>query len=201
LNRTSLRLGFCAAVAVIAAAIADPIVEFASNAGCFGAGRFTDRSNLDVAPAIAVGVALLVWYLIAKAHAVLAGRALPQRIAPLLPLIFILQMITLWAMETAEQLTVYEHVIGPRLWLGGPLECSLAIHALLCVAVTLIVARSLRRLAVTTLRVIALIKTTASFAAHAFEMLLPRRCDERSFRQLVPVLCRIGERAPPLVRA
>jgi hypothetical protein len=153
-----------------------------------------------VAPAIAVGVALLVWYLAAKAHAVLAGRALPPRIVPLLPLIFSLQMITLWAMETAEQLTVYGRVIAPGLWLGGPPECSLAIHALFCVAVTLIVARSLRRLAVTTLRVIALIKTAASFAAHAFAILLPCSCDECSFRRLVPVLCRIGERAPPLLR-
>ena len=201
MNRTSLRLGFCAAVAVITAALADPIVEFASNAGCFGAGRFTDRSNVDVAPAIAVGVALLVWYLVAKAHAVLAGRALPPRIAPLLPLIFSLQMITLWAMETAEQLTVYGRVISPGLWLGAPPECSLAIHALFCVAVTLIVARSLRRLAATTLRVIALIKTTASFVAHAFAILLPCSCDECSFRRLVPVLCRIGERAPPLLRS
>ena len=85
-------------------------------------------------------------------------------------------------------------------WAVQP-NVSLAIHALFCVAVTLIVARSLRRLAATTLRVIALIKTTASFAAHAFAILLPCSCDECSFRRLVPVLCRIGERAPPLLRS
>jgi hypothetical protein len=197
LNRTSLRLGFCAAVAVIAAALADPIVEFASNAGCFGAGRFTDRSNVDVAPAIAVGFALLVWYLVAKAQAVLAGRALPPRIATLLPLIFSLQMITLWTMETAEQLTVYGHVIAPGLWLGGPPECSLAIHALFCVAVTFIVARSLRRLAATTLRVIALIRAMVSRRGCNVEWRPARRLQGRSFKEQIPVLCRIGERAPP----
>ena len=49
----------------MAAAIADPLVEFASNAGWFGAGNFTDHSNLDVVPALFAGVALLrncIWF-------------------------------------------------------------------------------------------------------------------------------------------
>jgi hypothetical protein len=48
-------LGLCSAV--LAAAIADPLVEFASNAGWFGPGNFTDRSNLDVGPVFALGIA------------------------------------------------------------------------------------------------------------------------------------------------
>jgi hypothetical protein len=200
LNRTSVRLGFCAAIAVIAAALADPIVEFASNAGCFGAGRFTDRSNVDVAPAIAVGAALLVWYLVAKAHVVLAGRALPRRIAPLLPIVFGLQMTALWAMETTEQLALYGHVIAPEVWLGGPPAYSLAIHGLICAVVTFIVARSLRRLAVTALRVIELIRATVTRRGCNLEW-RPARClQDRSFKKRAPVLCRIGERAPPLLQ-
>jgi len=103
-------------------------------------------------------------------------------------------------METTEQIIVGGHVLGPTVWLGGPIFASLALHAAFCLAITFWIARSARGLAATTLRVIRLIKTTARFAAHAFEILLPRRSDDSSFRQLVPVLCRIGERAPPLLR-
>lgn len=175
-------------------------MELASNAGWFGPGNFTDRSNLDVFPALVVGVGVLVLYLIGRAGAILAGTALPRRIGSLVPAIFALQIAALYVMESAEQVIAGGHVLGPTVWLGGPIFASLAIHATFCVAITFWIARSARGLAVTTLRVIRLIKTTASFATHAFEILLPRRSDDRSFRQLVPVLCRIGERAPPLLR-
>ncbi|HLY01157.1 MAG TPA: hypothetical protein VKR56_01530 [Candidatus Cybelea sp.] len=195
----SKRLPFCLAVAVMAAAVADPIVEFASNAGWFGPGNFTDRSNLDVFPALMVGIGVLALYLVGAARAVLAGTALPRRLVSLAPAIFALQIVALYVMETAEQFIVGGHALGPTMWLGGPIAASLAIHAAFCVTVTFWISRSARGLAQTTLRVLRLIKTTATFAAHAFEILLPRRCDERTFRQLVPVLCRIGERAPPLL--
>jgi hypothetical protein len=188
------------AVAVIAAAVADPVVEFASNVGWFGPGNFTDRSNLDVFPALVAGIGVLVLYLIGAARAVLAGTALPRRLVSLVPAIFVLQIVALYAMETVEQLIVGGHTLGPAVWLGAPIVASLAIHAAFCVTVTFWIARSARGLALTTLRVIRLIKTTASFAAHGFEILARRRSDEPSFQQLVPVLCRIGERAPPLLR-
>ncbi len=41
MSNCNVRWGFCAALAVISATIADPLVEFASNAGCFGRGSFT----------------------------------------------------------------------------------------------------------------------------------------------------------------
>jgi hypothetical protein len=194
---SSKRLLFCLAVAVIAAAVADPIVEFVSNAGWFGPGSFTDRSNLDVFPALLAGSGVLALYLIGAARAVLAGTALPRRLASLVPAIFVLQIAALYVMETAEQLIVGGHTLGPAVWLGGPILASLAIHAAFCVTITFWIARSARGLALTTLRVIALIASTGSFAVHLFEILPTRRSDERSFRQLAPVLCRIGERAPP----
>src|SRR5262249_25040176 len=52
----SVRLWFSLAVAVIASAIADPLLEAASNAGIFGNAHYTDHSNLDVLPALAVGL-------------------------------------------------------------------------------------------------------------------------------------------------
>jgi hypothetical protein len=187
------------AVAIIAAAVADPVVEFASNAGCFGPGSFTDRSNLDVLPALVAGISVLALYLCGAARAVLAGTALPRRLMSLVPTIFIFQIVALYVMETAEQFIVGGHTLGPAVWLGGPIVASLAIHAAFCTAVTFWIARSARQLTVTTLRVIQLIKTTASFAAHVFEILRHPRSDAGRFRQLVPVLCRIGERAPPLL--
>ena len=200
MRASSKHLPFCLAVAVIAAAVADPVVEFASNAGWFGPGNFTDGSNLDVIPALVVGIAVLALYLIGTARAVLAGTALPRRIGSLVPAIFVLQIVALYVMETTEQLIVGGHTLGPAVWLGAPVFASLAIHAAFGVAITLWIARSARGLAATTLRVIRLMKATPSFAAHRFEILPPRRSDERSFRQLVPLLCRIGERAPPLLQ-
>jgi len=200
LRFSSKRVPFCLAVAVIAAAVADPIVELASNAGWFGAGNFTDRSNLDVLPALVVGVGVLLLYLIGRAGAILAGTALPRRVVSLVPAIFVLQIIALYVMETTEQFVVGGHVLGPMVWLGAPIFASLPIHAAFCLAVTLWIARSARGLAVTTLRVIALLKTIAGFATRTVEILLPRRSDDRPFRQLLPMLCRIGERAPPLLR-
>jgi hypothetical protein len=200
LKSSSKRALFCLAVAVITAAVADPIVEFASNSGWFGPGNFTDRSNLDVFPALVVGVGVLALYLIGRAAAILAGTALPRRLVSLVPAIFILQIVALYAMETAEQIIVGGHALGPTVWLGGPIFASLAIHAAFCLAVTFWMARSVRGLAVATLRVIALIKAIAAFPTHAVEIPPSRRWDEPCFVQLGPVLCRIGERAPPLLR-
>ncbi len=199
MTRSSLRLGFSLAVAVIAAAIADPAVEFASNAGWFGGGRFTDGSYLDVVPALLVGIALLALYLVIRGGAVLAGRALPRNVARLVPSIFLFQILTLYVMETAEQLIVTGHLLGPVIWLGGPLPLSLAIHAAICLVVTLSVARSVRTLAATTMRVIALIRAIAIFSLRPAELTASCRFVALCFERHSPVLCRIGERGPPLV--
>jgi hypothetical protein len=209
-----VRFGFCTAIAVIAAAIADPLVEFASNAGWFGPGLFTDHSNLDVAPALIIGVLLLAAYLVLKARAALAngsgrdrdlwreaGHALGSGVWRLMPAIFGLQMLTLYAMETAEQYAVWGHSLGPTIWLGGPLPVSLAVHAIICAAVAVTIARWVRALTATTLRFIRLIRALATFAPQPAGSLASRRRDSISFRRPAPVLCRIGERAPPFVSA
>jgi hypothetical protein len=200
LRAWSKLLSFCLAIAVIAAAVADPLVEFISNAGGFGPGNFTDRSNLDVFPALVIGIVALALYFVGAARALLAGTALPRRLATLVPWIFVLQILVLYVMETAEQHIVGSHTFGPTVWLGGPLFGSLGIHAAFCLGVTFWVARSARGLAATTLRVIALIKAIATLPAHAAETLPSLRSLEPSFPLPVPVLCRIGERAPPLLR-
>jgi hypothetical protein len=209
-----IRFGFCTAIAVIAAAIADPLVESASNAGWFGPGLFTDRSNLDVAPMLLVGVLLLIVYLVSKAQAALAngsrrgrdvwreaGHALGSGIWGLIPAIFGLQMLTLYAMETAEQHLVWGHSLGPMVWLGGPLPASLAVHAIICVALAVTIARWMRALTATTLRFIRLIRALATFAPQPAGSIASRSRDSISFKRSSPVFCRIGERAPPLLSA
>jgi len=193
------RWGFCSALAVISAAIADPLVEFASNAGWFGRGSFTDHSNLNVVPALLAGVALLAIYLFRKARLVVSSRAFPRGVASLLPAIFAFQLLALYGMETAEQFVVFGHQLGPAIWLGAPPAISLAIHAAICVAVTLWFGRSARTLAATTLRVIRLIRAIATLAVRGSAAPARRVLDARCFKELAPVLCRIGERAPPVV--
>jgi hypothetical protein len=189
---------FCLSIAVISAAIADPVVEFCSNSGLFGPGRFTDRTNLDVIPALAAGVALLALFMVRRARAILAERALPCGWFSLLPLIFGLQIATLFVMETAEQLVAFGHVIGPMTWLGGPVPASIAVHALVSIAVTVAIARSRRTLAATALRVIRLISALATFPVRGIAPVAARRFVSLSYRKLSPVLCAIGERAPPI---
>lgn len=192
-------LGFCFAIAVVAAAIADPLVEFASNAGWFGPGQFTDRSNLDVIPALLAGIALLALFMVRKARAVLAGRGLPGGYAVMVPSIFVLQMLTLYVMETSEQLLAFGHLFGPTTWLGAPPPISLAAHAVVSAAVTYAIVRSRRTLAATTLRVVRLIAAIATFAPQGVAPITVRRLDYVCFKKFVPVLCAIGERAPPAV--
>lgn len=182
---------------MVAAALADPIVEFGSNAGWFGRGGLTDHSNLDVGPALLLGIGLLAIYMVRKARAVLAGRALPRNALELVPWIFALQLSTLYIMETCEQLIACGHVLGAGVWLGGPAPISLAVHGALALAVTFALMRAKRALATTTLRAIrSIVEVSRSGPAP-----LPLRgCWFRDpcSKELMPVLCAIGERAPPL---
>ena len=198
MRNSSIRWGFCAALAVISAALADPLVEFGSNAGWFGRGTFTDHCNLDVVPALVAGAGLMILYLIRKARLVVCGRAFPLGVARLLPTIFAVQIVALYAMETVEQLVVAGHVLGPTIWLGAPPAVSLAIHAGICVAVTLTFGRSIRTLAATTLRVIRLIRAIATLAVRNGGIVAGRIFEAPCLSDFAPVLCRIGERAPPV---
>lgn len=193
-----MRFGFCAAIAVIAASVANPVVEYCSNAGLFGAGRYTDHSNLDVLPALAAGLALLVLYLVRRAPAILAGRALSGGYAGSFAAIFALQLAVLYLMETAEQVVVCGHVLGSTIWLGAPLPIALSIHAAVAVAIVSTVVRSKRRLAATTLRVIRSIRAIATLAAAPPKIVAAYRPRRRALKELIAAFRAIGERAPPL---
>ena len=200
MKRASLRFWFALAAAVVAAAIADPCVEAVSNAGTFGPGAFTDGSNLDVLPALALGLGLLCVLLVARIRGEMlraSGDALRGGIAQLLPAIFVAQMGVLYAMETLEQIVVTGHVMGAAVWLGGPIAFSLAVHAVFCVAVAYALAAMVHGLARHTVRVIRLIRALVERSIHGESPAAPRAWQAPPVPRSAPVLCHIGNRAPP----
>ena len=113
-----IRIWFCIAAALVAASIADPLVEFASNGGAFGAGSFTDHSNWDVFPALGAGVALVAVYIALRVRRALLRAGVHESLRPsallaLLPYVFAVQIALLYVMETAEQFVVAGHALGP----------------------------------------------------------------------------------------
>jgi hypothetical protein len=94
---------FCLAAAVTAAAVIDPAIEWLANAGLFGPGRFTDHSNLDVIPVLVLGLLFSVIFVAGQAHRIVRRFASEVGSIPmLLPVIFALQLLVLWSMETGH---------------------------------------------------------------------------------------------------
>ncbi len=207
---TSIRLWYCAATAIIAAAIADPCVEFASNSGWFGPGRFTDRSNLDVVPALLVGLAVIAWYVGLRIREValglrfevihrrmVASHAFATDLLMVLCAAFSIQLLALFGMETAEQAVVYGHVLGGWIWLGGPFIASLTVHGLFCILTALALATLLYRFERNAGRVARFILYAGRRSREAYAPL--RRDKDSSVLRQPSLHSRIGERAPPLL--
>ncbi len=212
MSRSSIQLWFCLAVAAISAAIADPLVEWASNSGRFGPGNFTDHSSADVMPALLVGGLFVVTHLLLRVRRALrsgtahdflrASRAaISGRVVRLLPITFAFQILALYFMETAEQAAVTGHPLGGTIWLGGPALVSLAVHAIACVLVAFAASKVLCALTRSAVRAVRLILATAARPARGVsptELGRPSTgCSPISFF----VLCNVGERAPPLLTA
>lgn len=198
-------------MATVAAAIADPMVEFASNAGWFGPGHFTDHSNLDAIPALIAGTLLLAVYAGLKVRAAIASpsvnvfrafdRACTPALPSLLPVAYAIQLVALFAMESCEQELLWGHLGGSTLWLGGPIAISLGVHALVCALVAIAAATLVKALGATTLRAVALIRTLLRARHNAAPTVGDRL--PRSVTFVYPTLARrgIGERAPPVLQA
>lgn len=208
LKRFARFVPFCVTVALVAAAIADPIVEALSNAGVFGAGNYTDRSMADVAPVLSIGVLGALVCLFALVTRALGWwsaekrRVWDERVRVpsswLYPATLVLELGVLFTMETCEQLVLHGYVLGALTWLGGPVLASLAIHAFVTAIVTVALARGLRCGAIA-------IVTVVRFLARLVVVPTPRVASACALsyrfwrkRPLAPILCRIGERAPPL---
>ncbi len=177
------------------------LVEACSNAGCFGHGDFTDHSNVDVMPALIVGLVFVLVHVITRVRRVtLRHVALAPNPWRLVPSIFALLVAVLYVMETCEQLAVYGHVLGPTVWLGAPVLASLCAHATACVVVTLIVSRVVKTLLGTTLRLVRWVRTRPAAPWNRC-FLLSAPYDAFARRQPARSYFRLGERAPPALAA
>ncbi|MGC2243548.1 MAG: hypothetical protein WBA06_07975, partial [Candidatus Aquilonibacter sp.] len=122
-----------------------------------GRGLYTDHSNLDVLPTLALGAILVVLYLVLRVRRDLlqaSDDTLHTTVSRLLVPIFGLQLALLASMETLEQIVVAGHSLGRTVWLGGPIWFSLGVHAAVCVAVSFGLAKMLQAWTCTTVRII-----------------------------------------------
>ena len=153
------RAGFCFAVALTAAALAGPLMEGLADSGAFGSGTFTDGSNLDMLPALCVGILAAVALAAGLARRLACPQArVPRWLhqaaeagSPALSqslVTFALQIAVLFAMETVEQILVAGHPLGGTIWLGGPVAVSLALHAVFGIVIAMLFSRALRWLAI-----------------------------------------------------
>jgi hypothetical protein len=201
---------FCLAAAIVAATAIDPAMEFLSNRGTFGAGDFTDHSNLDVAPALCAGLIFSLVLLAGIARRALhVGGSAPdwlrgcacvadnRALARCLPAIFALQLAVLWSMETLEQIAVAGRPLGGAIWLGGPIPVSLLLHAAGCLAFAWLLARALRWSAETIVDVVAFIRQLFCALVPQRTVRPPRALDLAPARFLEPILARLNGRAPP----
>jgi hypothetical protein len=212
LARKPRRVWFCLGIAAIAAAIADPIIEFASNAGWFGPGNFTDHSNLNVFPTLLLGLCFVAFYFVRQLRKMFAAGgssenllrasddALQGGVGRFLPFTFAVQILILYLMETVEQYAVWHHSLGGTIWLGAPVLVSLAAHAFACALVAYATARAIRAFARTTLRIVRRMRALVTLPARAQRTPSRRYARLVTLREIGPILCRIGERAPPLLQ-
>jgi hypothetical protein len=209
----AIRAWFCVTVALAALALADPLTEWASNSGWYGPGNFTDHSNADVVPILLAGLAFGLLHLVSRGR--YAARAVGSRnwfdawagvlddatVLRLIPRTFAIQIVALWAAETLEQFAVSGHGFGGMIWLGAPVLVALALHGAFCTLVAYAAALGIRALAAPAMRIAALV---AAFARIARTKALTPTFVCRSaprFRTASPLVCLIGERAPPFVTA
>ena len=159
--------GFIAAAAVGAAALVDPIVEGLSNAGFFGAGRLTDGSNADVLPALCIAGVLFCVAAASMAIRIFSHESYPPPwlrrcarklhstpLTRLIPAIFVLQMLSLFTMETVEQIVTAGHPLGGFIWLGGPILISIALHLGGCIVTTIVLSQAIAVSARTVARIL-----------------------------------------------
>jgi hypothetical protein len=203
MRRSWARLCFCILVALVSAALADPLLETASNAGLFGRGNYTDHSTLNIVPVLCVGALVTVLHLSMRVLHLLENADLTtgESLCPLLPRIFAGQMLVLFGMETAEQIVTAGHPLGGTLWLGAPVAISLAGHATMCLVVSVVAAVLLRRFAHVALRLAHFVLRPSRHLSRIFCPIVLGRALAAPGRILAPTTCRIGERAPPFLRA
>jgi hypothetical protein len=206
-----IRALFVCAVAFLAATLGDVLVEAVSNAQILWHGNYTDRSSLDLLPmsAVALMAFMATLTLVLTEHLKRAGGSarelwlsasrvlVPHDIPWLLPVVFALQIPTLFAMETVEQIVVYGRPLGGMLWLGAPIVAALFLHAVIAVTCAFLVARGLTAVAQSLLRVVALVFSWFLKRPNTRPAFISRPKPMSRAEQIF-CIAHTGERGPPL---
>ncbi len=150
---------FVLAAAMMAAAIANPIVESMSSAGMFGPG-FGDHDQSSVVPTFAIAAFFAFGLVAIRTVRALRGRSLGARFvdgmardlarrarASDVPFVLAVQFVTVYAMERME---CFVHALPAEsglAWLGGPAVVAIAAHVLTGIAVTFALGWAVRAVA------------------------------------------------------
>jgi hypothetical protein len=142
------RLPFLAAIALVSAAIGDACVESISNTGVFGTGYFDDN-QLSVVPTLLAGALLVLEVIAARCIDIVRGVTRARNDDWLvsaassisarppvrdLPLVFAMQIVALFGMESIERIVIGGHAEFGLAWLGAPIVFGLAAHFAVCVS-------------------------------------------------------------------
>lgn len=204
---------YLVAVALVAAALGDPVVESVANTGVLG-GRYADNNHLSVIPALVVGASLVLIVLAARCIDVLrsaassgdwlleAARIFAARSPSRdVPAVFVMQLVALFLMESSEQLALGGKLLGGTAWLGGPIVFSLLAHGLIgagcLVALGSFMRAMLRTLAALVRIVIRFVWLAIARESGGFGL---GNCETPSFRARSTFVYQIGGRAPPLLQ-
>ncbi len=208
------RIPFLIAVALVAAAIADPVVESISNTGIFG-GHYADDNHTGVIPTLLAGLLLVLEIAAVRCFQSLrsstgstdrlrdVARGFSARSpAQDLPYVLALQFAVLFMLESTEQLLVGGKLLGGTVWLGGPICFSLLTHALIGSGSLLLVRRLIRAISTA---LFSLVRIAIEFIliARVFGergAVLRRRDAPAHLRAQTPHVRQIGGRAPPLLQ-
>ena len=206
------RLPFLFAVALVAAALGDTVVETIANSGLLGGG-YADDNHASVVPTLLLGGMLALEVARRRCAEMLHGGAgvrtdwvidLARRYTPGslprdLTIVFALQLSALFLMESAEQLAFGGKLLGGTAWLGGPVVFSLLAHALIGAGCTFFLGRFVRSLLATVANIVRcaldyILIETARTSGH----FASGRDEAPHHRAGAPLARQFGDRAPPL---
>jgi hypothetical protein len=202
---------FACMTAFLSASLGDALLESVSNSGILWRGHFTDSSSIDIAPMLLLSALVAAITLASLCRLEMRRRTATDRallpsaarvlargdVLRLLPVIVVLELATLFGMETVEQIVVYGHALGGTLWLGAPPIIGILLHAALAVTAALCAAKSLTVLAPTVAAIVDRALLFLSRASRSTDLFRLAPEDLPSARWL-PVAAPLGERGPPL---
>jgi len=206
------RLPSLTAVALIGAALGDPLIESISNTGVFGRG-YTDNNHLSIVPVLVLAVlfaceilaarGLTMWRQGARAPLdqlrKVASRMGGGSLLHDLPVVLGMQLTAVFLMENAEQIAVGGGFVGGTAWLGAPVAISLLGHVLVALGCTALLRRVMRTLLVGFASLISFARESLLLARQRGTVRsLARRAQQHVHPLQAGHARQIGGRAPPV---